>query len=74
MRTPGRLLGTGLVAGGIASFAAVMALRTRIPDAGGAPPVVLGLGSLLMAGVGAVASAWPAYRATKLDPLVTLSN
>lgn len=66
------LLGTGLVIGLVAAIFSSRLLASQLHGVEGFDPLTYGLASLLLAGVGLAACALPAWRATRVDPLVAL--
>ena len=69
-----RLAVIGVALGGVAAYGAAGALRTILFETEPTDAATfLGIGSILIA-VAAVASAWPARRAARVDPIVTLRS
>jgi predicted permease len=72
MRETGWLLAAGLVAGGALAAGAVQLIASRLYGLSPADPVTFGAAIAALAVV-AVAATWlPAYRASRVDPLVAL--
>jgi ABC-type antimicrobial peptide transport system permease subunit len=67
-----RLIVAGLVLGVAASFGVSSWVRSLLSGVSAADPVSLGLAFLLIGGVAAVAALLPAWRATRIDPVVAL--
>jgi ABC-type antimicrobial peptide transport system permease subunit len=68
------LVAAGLVFGGIGSFLLRRTLESQLFGVTSSNPAVLLLVSAAMAGVALAACALPARRATKIDPLVALTE
>ena len=62
----------GLLLGLVASLASTRVLRSLVHGVGTADPVAFAAAGLLLVGVAAVASAIPALRAARIDPIVAL--
>ncbi len=72
MRETGSLLLAGLVAGGALAAGAVQLIASRLYGLSPADPVAFGVAFAAL-GIVAVAATWlPAYRASRVDPLVAL--
>jgi putative ABC transport system permease protein len=67
-----RLVGVGIVAGAALSLLAGPALTTFLAGLSPADPVAFGGATITLLLVAAVASAWPARRAARVDPAVSL--
>ena len=68
------LVAAGLAAGGIGSYLLRRTLESQLFGVTSSNPVVLVLVSVVLAAVALVACALPARRATKIDPLVALTE
>jgi predicted permease len=68
------LVAAGLAAGGIGSYLLRRTLESQLFGVRSSNPVVLVLVSVVLAAVALVACALPARRATKIDPLVALTE
>ena len=68
------LVAAGLAAGGIGSYLLRRTLESQLFGLTSSNPVVLVLVSVVLAAVALVACALPARRATKIDPLVALTE
>ena len=68
------LVAAGLAAGGIGSYLLRRTLESQLFGVTSSNPVVLLLVSVVLAAVALVACALPARRATKIDPLVALTE
>ena len=68
------LVAIGLVVGGAGSFFLRQTLDSLLFGVTSSDPLVLMLVSVLLAAVALAACAIPARRATKIDPVVALSN
>jgi putative ABC transport system permease protein len=66
------LAGTGIVAGVVAALALTRLMRTFLYQVRPSDPATFVIVSLALAGVAVLASALPAYRATKVSPLIAL--
>jgi putative ABC transport system permease protein len=69
-----RLAGIGLLAGLIGSFVAMRYLQSQLYGVGPGDPFTFACVALALATVAAMASYFPARRATKVDPLVALRH
>jgi ABC-type antimicrobial peptide transport system permease subunit len=67
-----RLVGLGLLLGLTASFAAGRAIESLLYHVSARDPLTLGVITLLLCAVAALACLLPARRAVKIDPLVVL--
>jgi predicted permease len=68
------LIGAGFAAGAIGAVALRRALESQLFGVSATDPVVLGVVSLLLVATAALACALPARRATRIDPIVALSE
>jgi predicted permease len=68
------LTGLGLVFGLIAAVAAGRTLSTLLFGVSPADPITLGSVTLLLGGAALFACFWPARRATRVDPIITLRS
>jgi ABC-type antimicrobial peptide transport system permease subunit len=68
------LVAAGLIAGGIASFLLRRTLESQLFGITASNPMVLLLVSAVLAAVALVACAVPARRATRIDPLIALTE
>jgi predicted permease len=73
-----RLVGVGVVAGGLASYALSRAISGRLPGgigaSGAADPFLFLAVATLLTGVALAANYLPAYRATRVDPLSAIQR
>ena len=74
LRETGLLLGVGLVAGVALSAAGMRLITSRLYGLAPTDPVALGAAIAVLAGVALVAAWLPAYRASRVDPLVALRH
>ena len=72
LRETGLLLVVGLVAGVALSAAGMRLITSRLYGLVPSDPVTLAAAVLVLAGVALVAAWLPAYRASRVDPLVAL--
>jgi predicted permease len=72
MRETGWLLAAGLVAGGALSAAAIQLITSRLYGLSPGDPLTFTLAIIGLAAVALVATWLPAYRASRVDPLVAL--
>ena len=72
MRETGWLLAAGLVAGGALSAAAIQLITSRLYGLSPGDPATFAIAIAGLAAVAAVATWLPAYRASRVDPLVAL--
>jgi ABC-type antimicrobial peptide transport system permease subunit len=68
----GRLVGVGVVVGGVIAIGVGNLLRSQLFGVQPADPVTFAAVVLILAGVAVAAAALPARRATRIDPVVTL--
>jgi ABC-type antimicrobial peptide transport system permease subunit len=68
------LVATGLLVGGAGSFALGRALESQLFGVTASNPIVLFLVSAVLAVVAVAACALPARRATRIDPIIALTN
>jgi ABC-type antimicrobial peptide transport system permease subunit len=68
------LVGAGLILGGAGSLLLGKALQSQLFGVTATDPFVLALVTLVLATVALAACAVPARRATKIDPLIALTN
>jgi ABC-type antimicrobial peptide transport system permease subunit len=71
-RETGWLVVAGLIVGGAMSFAAVRLIASRLYGLSPGDPVTFGVAIAALAVVAALATLLPAYRTTRIDPLVAL--
>jgi ABC-type antimicrobial peptide transport system permease subunit len=72
MRETGRLLVAGLVVGGVLAAGAVQLIASRLYGLSPADPATFAI-AIAALGVVAIVATWlPAYRASRVDPLVAL--
>ncbi len=69
-----RILGIGLVAGGLGSLALIRLIQTLLYGVEPADPVVIGTVGLLLGVTGLLACLRPAHRATRIDPVEALAE
>jgi ABC-type antimicrobial peptide transport system permease subunit len=72
LRETGWLLGAGLVVGGALAAGAVQLIASRLYGLSAADPFTFGVAIAALAVVAFVATSLPAYRASRVDPLVAL--
>jgi ABC-type antimicrobial peptide transport system permease subunit len=65
---------TGATVGGLAAAALARFISSLLHGVGTFDPVTYGAVLALLAGVGIMASGVPAWRATRVDPLITLRS
>jgi ABC-type antimicrobial peptide transport system permease subunit len=68
------LVAAGLIVGGLASFLLRRTLESQLFGVTASNPIVLLLVSTLLAAVALIACAVPARRATRIDPLIALTE
>jgi ABC-type antimicrobial peptide transport system permease subunit len=68
------LLGLGFLLGGVGAFALKGSLESQLFGVRAGDPLVLGGVTFLLAVVAVVACALPARRATRIDPMVALTQ
>ena len=68
------LIGAGLVAGGIGALALRKSLETQLFGVAPTDPLVLASVTGILAIVAVLACVWPANRATRIDPIIALSE
>lgn len=69
-----RVLGIGVALGLAGALALARAIETQLYGVRATDPMVLALVALTLGGIGFVASAVPAERATRIDPVVALNR
>ena len=72
LREAGLLTITGLVIGAALALASAQAAKSLLYGLKPRDPITLGAAVVVLSAVAAFASFWPAYRASKLDPLIAL--
>ena len=72
LRETGWLLAAGLVAGGALSAAAIQLITSRLYGLSPGDPLTFGIAIVGLALVALVATWLPAWRASRVDPLVAL--
>ena len=72
LRETGWLLGAGLVAGGALSAAAIQLITSRLYGLSPGDPITFGIAVIGLALVALIATWLPAWRASRVDPLVAL--
>jgi ABC-type antimicrobial peptide transport system permease subunit len=66
------VVGAGLVLGGLAALAAGRVLRRMLVGVGPADPLTFAAAFVLLTGITAIASGLPAFRASRMNPIVAL--
>jgi predicted permease len=74
LRETGGLLMIGLVVGGVLSALSIRLIASRLYGLAPTDPTAIGLSTLLLAAVALVATAMPAWRASRIDPLTALRH
>jgi putative ABC transport system permease protein len=68
------LIAIGFVLGGLGAFAVRKSLESQLFGVTAGDPLVLAVVTVVLAFVAVLACAFPARRATKIDPIVALSE
>jgi ABC-type antimicrobial peptide transport system permease subunit len=68
------LVGAGLVLGGAGAFTLRKSLESQLFGVAATDPIVLATVTVLLAVVAVLACAWPAGRATRIDPIIALTE
>lgn len=74
MRETGWSLAVGLIAGMACSVVAIRLIASRLYGLAPADPIAFAMGIAILSGVALIATCFPAYRASRVDPLVALRH
>jgi putative ABC transport system permease protein len=74
LRGPVRTVLIGIIAGAPAVFLVMRSAQAMLYDVPSFDPLIVGASAGLLLAIAVAASAWPAYRATTIDPVTVLKN